>query len=321
MEARTAYVDVLRAASTLYVVGFWHLASYAEALPYRNVFTSRLTVVVMGLFVFLSGFLAGDGDQFRQKGGARGYVTRRLLRIYPLYLSGCIAFVLCGLLETSGALKAVFLLSMFDGPPPRTLWFVAMLLVFSSVVPLLVSAAGNSAAFSIRAAAMLGLLAFLYLTLPAADPRLLIYATPFLLGIYWANARNQGGRHFKTAVLLLALASSAVSLADSGPPARSLASIPLVGMAPLCIVLFCQAHAQRIRAGRTVACICYASFAMYLFHRPVLEIMTRLYFPPAGAGQVAYLVLVCLPVVMALSWLVQRGYDGLLTAARARGPG
>jgi hypothetical protein len=60
MSRRYTAIDLLRAGSIIYIVGYWHLLGYVESVHgYKNDLTYRLTVVVLGLFTLIAGVLAG----------------------------------------------------------------------------------------------------------------------------------------------------------------------------------------------------------------------------------------------------------------------
>jgi hypothetical protein len=55
-----------------------------------------------------------------------------------------------------------------------------------------------------------------------------------------------------------------------------------------------------------------AAYVMYLAHRPILEGATAAFFPADSLAQLAYLLLVCMPLIICFSWAIQRGYDAAL---------
>ncbi|MFL6696444.1 MAG: acyltransferase family protein [Vitreoscilla sp.] len=129
-------VEVLRAGCVLYIVGFWHLMDYTHGLGgYNNAVTVRLTVIVLGLFTFLSGFLLARAPMRLGRSELKRFYAKRLLRIYPLYLLALLAFWALGIADRGIALKAALGISMLYGPPPATLWFVTMILVFYLIAP------------------------------------------------------------------------------------------------------------------------------------------------------------------------------------------
>src|SRR5580704_1333411 len=77
LPMRKVPIDVMRAVSMLYIVGFWHLLDYTKVVGWHyNPITYRLTVGALALFVLISGFLTGrkDGGLAEAKSGAS---TRR----------------------------------------------------------------------------------------------------------------------------------------------------------------------------------------------------------------------------------------------------
>jgi len=69
MRVRQCGIDWMRGLSILFIVGYWHLLGYAHGIDhYKNGFTGRLTLVVLGLFIFLSGHLVSRsfGPLFRR---------------------------------------------------------------------------------------------------------------------------------------------------------------------------------------------------------------------------------------------------------------
>jgi peptidoglycan/LPS O-acetylase OafA/YrhL len=61
-------LDYLRALCILYIVGFWHLLNYSRSdINYEFEATYQATVIVLGLFVMISGFLVGQKQIIFQK--------------------------------------------------------------------------------------------------------------------------------------------------------------------------------------------------------------------------------------------------------------
>ena len=61
--------------------------------------------------------------------------------------------------------------------------------------------------------------------------------------------------------------------------------------------------------------VSYASFAMYLFHRPILTVCKSVFMPEGFLLQWLYLTGFCLPVIVLASWLIQKFYDRTLACA------
>lgn len=125
-------IEYLRALSMLYIVGFWHLFNYTDAFPgYKNIVTSNLTLVVLALFVLVSGFLIGittvKQTEFREPAAYWNFYKKRLLRIYPLYALAVGIFYLYGINDAAISIGALTLVSMLWGEAPKTLWFITMI--------------------------------------------------------------------------------------------------------------------------------------------------------------------------------------------------
>jgi hypothetical protein len=48
---------------------------------------------------------------------------------------------------------------------------------------------------------------------------------------------------------------------------------------------------------------------MYLYHRPLITFATGIWFPEGAVAQIAFLWIVVVPFVFAVSWGVQKVYD------------
>ncbi|MGB5733069.1 MAG: acyltransferase family protein, partial [Thiohalocapsa sp.] len=123
-------VDFLRAASILYIVGYWHLIPYTEALPgYANLYTASLKFITLATFVFCSGFLLARQPVTLDLSTLRSFYSRRLLRIYPLYFLALLLFLVAAIAPAKQLLDGALLISMFQPPPLPTLWFITMIIL------------------------------------------------------------------------------------------------------------------------------------------------------------------------------------------------
>jgi peptidoglycan/LPS O-acetylase OafA/YrhL len=314
---RLVFVDYLRAGAIIYIVGFWHLWEYAPNAPaYQNSVTHTATLIALGLFVFLSGFLLGRSPVPRRGKDFLDFYRKRLLRVYPLYLAGLIVFVAVGLSDMASAVKAAVGVSMFFGPSPPTVWFVAMLLWFYLLAPLLLASAPRVPLF-------IGICAVLYVAmgvvawiLPQADKRLFAYFPAFAAGLAAGSQLWSPGRWlFFSTVCAVGFPLLMCLVGDLG-----LMVVPLDGVVVLagsaCLFGMCARNAQAFSVNRLLAFVSYASFAMYLFHRPILAACTGAFMPDGFPLQWLYLTIVCLPLIGLVSWIVQRVYDQMMINLR-----
>ena len=306
-SARNSVIDLLRAASVLYIVGFWHLMTYTEAFPgYHNGVTTRLTVAVLAVFMFVSGLCVAESFV---RGGqdARGFYRKRLLRVYPLFVLAALFFLALKLANGAALVRALLLISPLWGKQPMTLWFIANLCLYYLLLPLLVRQGVGSRRFWLMALLIETVLCVAPL-LSGTDNRGAIYFPAFCLGVCFAGkAAPALGRW-----AIAALAAIGVSLLAGGDPEQSLASIGLALGVPV-LVLFGATHLLgQLTLPRFVHALAYAGFTAYLLHRVVFKLLITGITPLAEETRLLCLLAVGVPLVFALSWLVQRGYDHLL---------
>ena len=317
-ERRLHIVDALRAVSILYIVGLWHLLEYAPALPhFQTPPFQALTTVFLGLFVFLSGLLVGRSEMKLRWAEVKAFYMRRVFRIYPLYLVALAVFTATGLTDLSTAIKSAFGLSMFAGPPPYTLWFVAMILWFYLAAPLLLACAGRGTKFLLVAGLFTAALGCAGLLLPSADQRMFVYFPVFAAGVWWSLFRTDSAPSkalSATACAGLCIVMMVFST-PSGRTAVVIASLLALSGA-MSVFLWTRLLAPESGRARLLVFVSYASFAMYLFHRPILSWMAELFTPQTLVFQLSYLWLICLPVVILVAWIVQRAHDGLARSLR-----
>ena len=164
--------------------------SYTKAIPeYNNFITYRLTLIILGTFVLISGYFIGLKDIKINKHSIMHFYKKRLLRIYPLYLIAIGLFTFFNLSNLITSIKAGFLISMLIKPAPRTLWFITMLMSFYAISPLLIHASKTikpSNLITYYLIFIIFLLTYLYLT-QMLDIRIVIYFPSFALGVFVAR--------------------------------------------------------------------------------------------------------------------------------------
>ncbi|SHF63736.1 Peptidoglycan/LPS O-acetylase OafA/YrhL, contains acyltransferase and SGNH-hydrolase domains [Kaistia soli DSM 19436] len=316
-----ASLDLVRAASMAYLVGFWHLMNYVDGYPgYQNEVTTRFTVIVLATFTMLSGYLLGRRPLEPSLAAIGAFYRRRFLRVYPPLVVALIVFGALGIAGWTVVLKSVVLVSLFSGPSVWTIWYVCMIALFYLVAPILLVDRPMTL-FGKRLAAWLWGGVLIWLGLLAVDasgwlamePRLALYFPCFIAGIGLARlAYDVGVTALVTAALL---ASVGVALTSGLPlPAieMSLRSAPMAVFGGAFVMLAAVLLQHRIPSHPAVAVLGYAAFFMYLAHRPVYVVATGLFPLSAPAAQLAFMLLVALPCVIAISWLLQSLYDAAL---------
>lgn len=303
---RSEAVDLLRAAAVLYIVGFWHALNYTNAIPnYPNPVTYRLTVIALGLFTFLSGYLAASKELPVTAEGVLAFYKRRLIRIWPLYALALLTFVAYGITPIKTAIVASTGISMVYGGPPLTLWFVTMLLMFCLIAPPLILASRRPFIFTAVVVTL-----FFVAHHFQIDPRLSIYFPAFALGIFAASHSAIVGR-IPLLVVAVACGAALFVSARGGFPETATESIGIASLIPLFGLLLTEKLLGNSSTPRFLRAISYAAFAMYLFHRPIYITLSA-WRPNDHVLQLLFLWGLCLPAVFMASYGIQRIYDALI---------
>lgn len=310
---RNNAIDLLRVLCIVYIVGYWHLIPYTTWLPgYANNITEAIKDVALGTFVFSSGLLLARRDVQLRLGDFLGFYQRRVVRIYPLYLFALLVFGLAGLASAPVILKAALLVSMFAPPAPPTLWFITMIMFFYLLAPLLIWAAHRPTRFLLLCGGILGACLAYHHFIRPMDSRLFLFLPSFAAGIYLQrNSHLHQFLHRKHVYLIAAL----IPAFWLGLPAGngfdlevSLLRTPLVLLGAVVCVVYSERLFGHLH-NPIVLKLSYASFGVYLFHRPIFELARRIYFPTDGFDQAFYLLLVAVPLSFIVAYWVQKAYD------------
>lgn len=299
----------MRAISILYIIGFWHLHNHTDFLPwYHDTPFARLTVLALALFTLISGFLAGKAGIAVTGDVLAGYYRRRLLRIYPPYLVALIVFMILGL---SGAafLPSALMLNMIVPPPPYTLWFMTMIVLFYIAAPFLLMLATRPARFiALVGAVWMTLFVLNRFTFDLED-RLLIYLPAFAAGMLLANHAFS-----KTAVLavsaMVAFAGYLTSLkAPAFNPDQSLWMVPWATSSAVFVFVALRNNLPR---SLIIEKLSLGGYFLYLFHRPIFVVVLKVSGAQNPLARELVLVIVALPLAITFGIVGQRAYDAAL---------
>ena len=325
LPARKVPIDVMRAVSMLYIVGYWHLLDYTKVVSWHyNPLTYRLTVGALALFVLISGFLTGRKDGGLARGEIWGFYRTRFWRIYIPFVIGSGLFLAAGINDTATLIKGVTLVAMLLAPPPFTLWFVSMIALFYLIAPLLIGLRGNEVAYIALCIVIVGAMALYQAESGRMDVRLALYFPCFAAGIFLAARSLPSSTLSLIGILLLAALALVPTLAH---PSYSIEgdpwAAPWVLFSSVAVFLLVMRIGRNLKSPAILTQLSEASFFMYLLHRPIYIWMQSLWFPSTASGQISYLALVCLPIIGIVAWLCQRAYAGFLQrrAVLAAAPG
>lgn len=321
---RNIGIDFLRGLSTLYIVGFWHIFSYTDALSkYNNILTYKLTLVILGTFVLISGYFIGMQNLKIDINGIIEFYKHKILRIYPLYFIAIVLFTMLGLSTLTTSIKAALLISMIITPAPLTLWFVTMLMLFYAISPLLIYAfktirVGRLMIYCLIM--IIALTAYWYFT-RKLDIRLIMYFPSFVLGVFLANNNVElVEKKFKSGILMTTI--FCISFLFLTIPYKKLNEILDPPMILLCSYYLFNGAKKIVFSShkicKAVAILSYSSYCMYLFHRPIYMCLIKWYFPEEHFYQVVYLVGFCVPCIFLISFTFQKVFDVMINALTTR---
>lgn len=309
--------DVIRAAAMVFVVGIYHVSGYSEQylLNFETIpGTSILIACVMGAFFAISGFLLAMTHKDKVGWPAyRSFLSRRLFRLYPLYLASLIA---CYLLDTQGInlkvlIAAALLVSVFLELAPNTLWFVNVIFIYYAVIPGLVAPGTNRIInYGILFAVWLALL-IISITTDYVDFRLVQYFPSFVFGTLLAISERLRTflLNWKGASLL-----AAIGIFIFGVCKLALTHItPAEVMTPfLMLPIVWKLSGLMVRLPYVVSLsklLGYLAFAAYVTHRITYELFKDTYLPDSRFKAVLYWYFLAAPIALGVGWLVQWGYD------------
>lgn len=309
-RTRSPAIDLTRALSIVWIVGFWHVLDYVpELYGTKNPVTYHTTVALLGLFVLISGYLMGLRDIPLNGTSLLDFYMRRFGRIYPPFLIACLAFAVVKMAPLATMVKAALLVAMLWGPPPTTLWFITMIVLFYAITPLLTAIRARTWVYAPVIVIVTAALIAAQACLDGVNPRLAIYFPAYAAGVWLAQDRVRAA---VVARIGLALVPIGLLLSIGIPTAEienSVWSTTWALAAPLAIFGTAMTLDRRIAPTWWVSALAEASFFLYLFHRIVYGLGLKLVNPSDPTSRLLLVTLVFFPLALIVSLLGQRWYD------------
>jgi len=296
--------------------------SYTDAIPnYDNIITYRITWIVLGTFVFISGYFLGKKNIDRTN--LVSFYKKRFVRIYPPYLIAIFIFSILGLYDNTTSIKAIFGMSMFIRPAPGNLWFITMLLFFYIICPICLYFLKKSVIhyllFFITIISILSLYEYLsneIFNYYYLDIRIITYLVPFMLGIFTAN-NNYTPK--KNILIITSILFFIFSCSVKTKNMNLLLATPLISTSSLLLfTIFNKLTIKQKYTQKTILFLSTSSYFMYLYHRPLYMVCKNIFFPKTQLMQLFYLVTVCIFIIIPLSYLMQMTYNKTITLLMSR---
>ena len=289
MRQEIREMTVLRAVAILSLF-LAHLHQYIDIVFLEKIFTLSSNVCV-GLFAFASGYCLTLGKDISDRRGIFAFLSRRLRRIYKLYIPALVIYILMyepgdqhKLVSFAVHLASLQVLLEKFVTQYFTIWFIGMIVPYYVLFAFASYLSGRG--FAIRKSTSL---LVLFLVLYACrlgticDSRFFFYAPCFIAGVFMCERRYLQEKPYPLGALLAFVISSFALIfayfvfkdATGEFYVRILKAAALIAYAltiPLC-GLYAAQLAVRLKLDRfrTIDIVSDSSFAAYLFHRPILS--------------------------------------------------
>ena len=339
MENRVIEFDIVRALA-IFLILFHHLTQHSFDFHVFHLKGHLLDLTFiywwesyfgLGLFVFISGYLLSkENPSFKRWRDIKQFILKRYIRIFPLYIIALVLFIalsgdirsslnICTFLLNLLGLQIIFASKYCS--PLLTLWFVGLILSYYYLFIILTKFGRGVIRFITLVFAILLFGVLLRKIIGLMDQRFLFFFGIFVAGMLGGKYKLIEKMKFSHVTLTSPLFVILVYIYVAFIHAKEIRSfLSFIGMSDLIVknliilwlVLFVFALARVIiRTERYVFLqkIAYASYGMYLFHRPVWWLMVDIYDPANVEIKALYLALLGIPLTIFVSYYLQKFYD------------
>ena len=320
LTQRILYLDVARTIAVLWIVGYWHLRVYCGkdyTTPYLSIpCDGYITNVVLGLFMFLSGFFISKYTFNHFTSDIKTFLFKRMTRFYLLYSLSAVLLYIMRYNSHLGRLSlftTLTMISTYIPPQPRTLWFFSMLASFYLFTPLLLIKPVKSLLYSFAIIYGFSIIAH-YLLPKGIDPRFFWCFPLYCSGLY-IGRRKTLMKYLTThpsGVICSCLIAMQVYIILTWPDDYIILQYFSI---PIGIVFIL--YISRMLAKLPIACIikpiAYCSMCAYLFHREIYIGLMTIYDYFSLNYSYFFSLIVFLPICLVVSYYTQQLYDKYVT--------
>lgn len=285
----------------IWIIGWWHLISYTKdgGLSYHFLGDESITMLMLGLFMFISGLCMG-GKKLMTQNDVKSFYKTRFWRFYVLFAISATTMPLLTTLNRSIPLwfTTMTVSSTFVLPQPYTLWFMSMLADFYILTPLLkrnVAIGGGIFVFMIC----------LHLLLPSGiDTRFFLYFPLYVFGLF-ASITDWIERiinNISIRSIFIIVSVFLFFMAKNYEIFKYF--LVFVGIFAL-LSISKSIEISKLRG--IINFISYSSLSAYLFHRQFYSMFKNFF-----GDHFIYLILVAFPLCICVSWAIQKIYDSII---------
>ncbi len=323
--------DILRALAIIMLMVHHSEAYGLKAFGYSlEGLNPYFEAVLLGIFFFISGYFTGRSFQKENKGSVKFFFSR-MVRIFPPYLLAVVLYIfLLGVTLKKFNLFVYLSGTHFIFAPNYakivlTLWYVGAIILFYLIFGLLLANAHSTRGLIIGAAIVFAAVYVLHQWTGLIDERFFKYYIVFLIGILCARLDYlstwlSGGQvllKFVFALLGLFVFSQVLALSSVSPLYISGTVFFIISWVVLLFALATKVKSPTIL--KLAVLISYASFFVYLIHRPLWAWLLGIFPVNTAGGQVFFKIVPASIFIFILAYYLQFGYDRLLTMFRRNG--
>lgn len=322
-KSRLLEFDVLRAVAIILLLlhhgGIYNFSILGFSLGNLDHYVQ---LFLLGSFVFLSGYLFAVSYE---KNGPKQFWLGRLVRMLIPYWIALLLFLWIMGIEAGPQdilihiLGGQMVLSPRLTKPILTIWFVGLTLAYYVIFGFLMGVYRKPTGCIVATLLVFAGAVFLRMEFGLVARRFLYYFFIFAAGVWMARKdwleKLTTARFFLVDKLLFAALGAAAlyPFQDQVGNAVSLPLILVIDLFILSAILLALSvihlAARRSLSLRFFSAISYASFFTYLLHRPVWELMSKIYYPQSLQQASLYLMLIGFGMVLPLAYYLQRYYD------------
>lgn len=324
--------DVARVVCMTYIVAYVHLYHYihpnvlsAIIIPTHAI----LTDTALGLFTFVSGYLLGSKYRFGEQGNVKcmGFYKKRILRIFPLFILSAVVLWLIDFNGTRQTLNGLLCISPFVTPRPRTLWYIPVILLCYAVTPII---SRDTLKSRIRNCLFVYILLLgINRLIPTTDGRLLFNVFFYMVGMIssfcfdW-NMNFRYGKQLKGLIILVFILLLCIGQMNDNFHLKLYRRIA-GGVGVFTWLFVCEYISNfffdnvndikdrwKGRFCQLIGFISYASMACYMFHRFFFWAGEKIFNPDFEGVMWLYMAGVVFPIMLVLSFYIQKCYDKLV---------
>lgn len=329
-KARDFTLDIIRVILTLWIVGIDHGWGYAGvSLPDKM---TTITVIVLGSFFWLSGYLLGK-YKFETIQDIQVFYKKRFFRFYLLFLASAIVFASGELLHKhwfssiAQFFELILGIGFISSEPVPTLWFMSMLMFFYIITPIIRFSGQQTLLSSKIFKIFIILIPCLLVMLINGDVRYILFLPCYIIGLYtkteWLKPiRDNCVLLFGGTIVILFFLIKYCGFRYYQGSFFILWPIILCGI--VCVYsigcIFNKLSTLRRGGGKCliinkiIEWFAYISLALYLFHRQVYE-LTSIIINKIGVDlTLLHLYLFMLPLACLTAYLIQKLYDKVINS-------